>query len=748
MGRKKEVDFFDEIIYRIIGIIVIFLLIKCLCELLWYPYDWNSLLERVIVIYLIFSIIIRNKYIFIVSLSISSVVLLIFTLKEYFYGDLGYYVNIIKESLNYYYSCIVNGQGIPEDKQVLIIFLFIILLSSLYHVLVIKYKVYYILSIFGLVIYSITNYLGTLENISDFTLFVTCQIFLFFINKIKQNRKFGYYKLIITGSIFAFLLVNSGSAFSQRYRAPVSLVIDEIESLKLFEKRVSSHNRGVRFIDKESLSFSRNYRDTIVMEVISDNDVYLRGSVCDYFDAITWSNTINTIPHGQNTLMDQDRTLIQLLMNFNRHVIGLGLYDQYSGDMIELMKSEDFTKYFSNNEVSVTYKNLASDVMFLPLNAYGIAANDLGYHVNNGDVLFYDTKLEENFTYSFRYFKPKVGNQLVEKTIINIEGNSTIEENNLSDEERQAYLQLPESITDRTRDLAYQLTKDFNTTYEKSKSIEGYLKNNYQYNLDVPMPEAGVDFVDYFLFDNKQGYCSYYASAMVVLLRSEGMPARFVKGFRASKPKELIGEKPLDPENIDNNTIYVREKDAHAWVEVYIDGFGWLAFEPTSGFNIFNNQANFTPQYEEIIDEATDTIGEGSTVFNYSILIFVLIILALIIIFCIIGVTLWRKKKYSLKSNKERIIDLDGKIIRIINIMSTRRKKEETLKVYYQEMSKDDRLATIDWNKYYKTVERVYYSNVEISIDEVTNCEATYKTLRNLLKEYNKFKYYIYKFSN
>jgi hypothetical protein len=77
--------------------------------------------------------------------------------------------------------------------------------------------------------------------------------------------------------------------------------------------------------------------------------------------------------------------------------------------------------------------------------------------------------------------------------------------------------------------------------------------------------------VDYFLFDLQQGYCNYYATAMVVLARAAGLPARLVTGFRTGSYDYA------------NDWFIVRQENSHAWVEVYFAGFGWVEFEPTSG---------------------------------------------------------------------------------------------------------------------------------------------------------------------
>jgi hypothetical protein len=133
----------------------------------------------------------------------------------------------------------------------------------------------------------------------------------------------------------------------------------------------------------------------------------------------------------------------------------------------------------------------------------------------------------------------------------------------------QRYLSLSAALPQRVRDLAQDLTAGQPTRYDQARAIENYLRQ-IPYTLDLPDPPADRDIVDYFLFDLKQGYCDYYASAMVVLARAAGLPARLVVGY-ASGSYDLM------------EAVYrVSEADGHSWPEIYFGGIGWVEFEPTA----------------------------------------------------------------------------------------------------------------------------------------------------------------------
>jgi transglutaminase-like putative cysteine protease len=132
------------------------------------------------------------------------------------------------------------------------------------------------------------------------------------------------------------------------------------------------------------------------------------------------------------------------------------------------------------------------------------------------------------------------------------------------------YLKLPDTITERTRDLASQLAAGQSNPFDTAVAVEEYVRSTIVYNEDIAAPPDDQDVVDYVLFESQEGYCEYYASAMAVLLRAEGIPSRVVGGYFPA---------PYDPN--EGGHLY-REKNAHLWVEVFFPSYGWIPFEPTA----------------------------------------------------------------------------------------------------------------------------------------------------------------------
>ena len=133
----------------------------------------------------------------------------------------------------------------------------------------------------------------------------------------------------------------------------------------------------------------------------------------------------------------------------------------------------------------------------------------------------------------------------------------------------QRYLALPETLPQRVRDLAETLTAGQPTPYDRALAIETYLRQ-FPYTLELPDPPADRDIVDYFLFDLKTGYCDYYASAMVILARAAGLPARLVVGYAGGSY------------DLQKAVYRISEADGHSWPEIYFPGTGWVEFEPTA----------------------------------------------------------------------------------------------------------------------------------------------------------------------
>jgi transglutaminase-like putative cysteine protease len=132
---------------------------------------------------------------------------------------------------------------------------------------------------------------------------------------------------------------------------------------------------------------------------------------------------------------------------------------------------------------------------------------------------------------------------------------------------QRLYLQLP-SLDPRVRELALQISGARVTALGRAEAIESFLRNEFGYTLDLPS-ERQADPLAHFLFERRKGHCEYFASAMTVMLRTLGIPARLINGFAGGVENPISG------------LHVIRSRDAHSWVEAYIPTYGWIEFDPT-----------------------------------------------------------------------------------------------------------------------------------------------------------------------
>ncbi|MBI1276735.1 MAG: DUF3488 domain-containing protein [Anaerolineaceae bacterium] len=316
-------------------------------------------------------------------------------------------------------------------------------------------------------------------------------------------------------------------------KPPSAQVINPAIPLFKAEGAYSSTNESEEYyagFDQQlDLSYRGRLSDTIMMYVQSPAWSYWRGYAFDHYDGRNWSES-------------NDALLPFYAGRSGRFVLGKSVLGQ---TFVQ-------TFYIAHDMPNVLWAGGTPVTVFFP-------ARELALDVTGGI---------------------KVGSALQAGSVYSIESTS---HEFKPDELRQAkgsipdwiksrYYQLPESVTERTRELALQITQDKTTTYDKVIAVRDYVMNTYPYDYFPPPQEPNSDAVDQFLFVDKRGVCEHFTSAMVVLLRAAGIPARFVVGYGSGTYNAITGY------------YEVHANDAHAWVEVYFPGVEWVPFDPTPGW--------------------------------------------------------------------------------------------------------------------------------------------------------------------
>jgi len=233
---------------------------------------------------------------------------------------------------------------------------------------------------------------------------------------------------------------------------------------------------------------------------------------------------------------------------------------------LELLPGEAIlkaTSLLNQKAVAVQMENSAASTVFTPLFLRSLnMENDMVPYFNDASELFITRDLQRDDRYTV-YAPVFEGGDAGLDAVVTAAQKDDAYYSDIS----QMYTQLPNHMEQKVFDDVKSIVAGESTPYGKAMAIMRHLQKYYRYTLSPDTPPTNKDFVTYFLYVGKEGYCTYYASAMTVMCRMAGLPARYVEGFEAQPAADGFA--------------YVTGKDAHAWTEVYFQGFGWVPFDPT-----------------------------------------------------------------------------------------------------------------------------------------------------------------------
>lgn len=411
--------------------------------------------------------------------------------------------------------------------------------------------------------------------------------------------------------------------------------------------------------------------DEKVMTVSSDKAQYLRGNIKHKYTGDYWE------------------------------IVSSPLRDYSSGNDFSSLSRDEKDLYYEKSTIKITFDSFSSKTIFSP---YRPAQIYLKYNsrlkVDRDYGLMTSNGIYTRESYTLVAQVPLAHNELM-KSDIAYSKNDII---NLD-----TYLQIPEErITEATRELTKDIVGDLDTDLEKAMAMEEYLRNNYEYSLDVSIIPEGHEFIDYFLFQEEKGYCTYYATALAIMLRLEGIPTRYIEGYLAHELKE--------------DGIYeVSQKNAHTWVEAFIEPIGWISLEATPAYPISPRlremEDDTASDKEEDLDSLLpdrDILEEGQriesqeTTLNGNINIqedkniiksegrgkryflaflgLLILIIPLRILFVFLKLK-YRNFKINKLSNRKKIIHLYNDVLELIEVIGYPQKPGETHREYASRIS-------------------------------------------------------------
>ncbi|TDT50719.1 transglutaminase-like domain-containing protein [Fonticella tunisiensis] len=433
-------------------------------------------------------------------------------------------------------------------------------LIAVYFLVVIK-KNTTILLFAGSGIYVSYYYLGNNDMFKGCSIFLILTIILYAFNEYVKKRdrwssgdsdvKKNYFYRWISLTVILVLFTNFITQLFKYDIKPITFDWFEENIVNRFESLTGRSDRRLSesgLKEKFNLTFTGyqenpgqlggpiNMDNSIAFRVYSDKDVsnlHLRGSISDSYTGHVWKKT------------DEKTEKVEGEINSGLTVI---LKEEYKKIKITPAKIETTTAFNSLYPVSVSNSW-----------KYVLVDSDMGiYHPR---VARRTKSYEVNFK---EYDAAEIQKSLM---TLNYDLNNKIYDDNI-----KKYLKLPD-IPSRVFDLTMEITSKYKTPFEKASAIEKYLKDNYPYSTETSIVPGNRDFVDYFLFDEKKGYCTYYATAMAVMARIINLPSRYVEGY--AYQGIIRGSQEMN----------ILNSDAHAWVEIYFDGIGWAAFDPTPGMS-------------------------------------------------------------------------------------------------------------------------------------------------------------------
>ena len=284
--------------------------------------------------------------------------------------------------------------------------------------------------------------------------------------------------------------------------------------------------------------------DHPVMQVSTPRLTYLRGVILNEYNGRAWRNTL-----GGRRYLWQSRTLSAERQR---------LFDE------NLPQLSTENALLSPQAVSVRFLSDSASTLFTPQRVRQLnPGGDLVPYFSNASEIFITRNLQPGDTYAVSAPLVMAGDPGIGTLV---EAASAFSDP-AWESNQEIYTALPTHLEQPLYDLAGDIASAGTTAYEKAFALQSWLSRNCRYTLDVEDHPANVDFVTRFVLETREGYCTYFASALTVLCRMVGLPARYVEGYLA-----VPG---------DSGEALVTSLNAHAWTEVYFKSFGWLTFDAT-----------------------------------------------------------------------------------------------------------------------------------------------------------------------
>lgn len=526
------------------------------------------------------------------------------------------------------------------------------------------------------------------------------------------------------------------------------------EGHEIFSISLSGYS-GDGSLDNQDLE-SSNKIALVVTGKRGRSPIYLTGSVSDTYTGSSWEKS------KKDVLLNEE----EYQLDYGELLYGLSRLDPKILEDYRLVETQTMTIIYSNIKTKTFFYPLKSrwfqfdrkspelNTEFAGITFPKAKGSSTKYNISFYEMNLRGPEFQEMLRNSddFSYNKPTIIDKdtidRIEKSFyVKFADSFFLRRENFYDFYRERadiiykrYTQLPESLPSRVMDLALEITKDKESRYDKLKAIEEYLLEfEYTYNPGRVPEEA--DFVDYFLFDNKKGYCSSFATAMSVLARCVGIPTRYVEGF------------VIDYADKDDTGYLVRNSNGHAWAEAYFDGVGWIPFEATPQFHEqrYSEWAPKRKYQQEIVNidyykeeayeplgETLDSIKSETKEENKSVvIIWILVFIAIVILLMLIPISYYivsrhrYKKDYNLSDNSRKMYKLFLRILVLLKYDGFALAAGDTLIMLSDRIKDRYMYEDIVFRNVVNVFMGYRYGEIEVTDKQLNKVEIFYRGLLN-----------------
>ncbi len=318
--------------------------------------------------------------------------------------------------------------------------------------------------------------------------------------------------------------------------------------------RYSLENDGWMPLGGHRLGGEPQPNEDLIMQVETSETAYLRGSILDAYTGAYWYDSISARRYYWNSALQQE------------------LRDELT------QKAYPLSAQPTPQALTVHFASGGSSTLFTPQRVRTLSTGaHMTPYFNLSSEIFITRNLQPGDIYTVSYLPMKA----TDSGMAAMAEEHAALEDPLYEKAVAEYTALPVHIQQEIYEIAASVTANCATDWQRATALRDYLRKNYGYTTAVQTPPADVDFVAWFLLAEKQGYCTYFASAMTVLSRMAGLPARYVEGYLV-KPEA-------------GGVTNVHGTNAHAWTEIYLKGLGWVTFDATPGLGDADRSGSLPP---------------------------------------------------------------------------------------------------------------------------------------------------------